>query len=181
MTARKMITLILACFALHINVYAGGEADGAVSSGLYNSPKGFGLSLDYYATADILNSYSVYADIYGMLSGIYKGAGVKFVYLHYNRLSCFETDYARFDVYLGPGSSIGYVRDYNYEQFGFILTADLSFSIRACFKRNFDIELANVAELGFLVGDESGHTQLKIYNNGLVQSLLPSLKLMFRF
>ena len=180
MNARKLIMLVLACFAMCHNAYAGGE-DGTVSAGLYNSPKGFGISLDYNANADILNSYTVYADIYGMMSGIYRGAGVKFVYLHYNRLSWFETDYARFDVYLGPGASTGYVRDYNYDRFGFILTADVSFAIRACFKRNFDIELANVAELGFLMGEDEGHTQLSIYNNGLLQSLIPSLKLMIRF
>ncbi|MBP5566810.1 MAG: hypothetical protein J6X57_04900 [Bacteroidales bacterium] len=181
MKARKLITLALACLAVHLSAFAGGVEDGTVSAGLYNSPKGFGMSLDYYANSEILNSYTVYADIYGMMSGKYKGAGVKFVYLHYNRLTWFETDNARFDVFLGPGGSTGYVRDYNHDRFGFMLTADVSFAIRACFKRNFDIELANVAELGFLVGEEGGHTQLRIYNNGLTQALIPSLKLMFRF
>ena len=176
MNARKLITLALACIAIHINASAQG-----LSLGLYNSPKGFGISLDHNATADILNSYTVYADVYGMYTGTNTSAGVKMVYLHSNRLSSIDTDYARFDFYLGPGGSTGYVRDHNYEGFGFILTADVSFAIRVCFKRNFDMELSNVAEIGFIIGEDGGHTQLSIYDNGLLQALIPALKLMIRF
>lgn len=176
MKALKLIIPALACLAVHVCASAQG-----LSAGAFNSPKGFGISLDHNATPDVMNSYTVYADMYGMLSGTYRSAGVKFVYLHGNRLTSFDTEYARIDFYLGPGSSTGYVRDYKREQFGFILTADLSFAIRACFKRNFDMELTNVAELGFLVGENDRHTQLTVYNNGLIQALIPSLKLMLRF
>lgn len=181
MNARKLITLALACVVVQFHAYAGDGPDGGISAGLYNSPKGFGISLDYSAGADILNSYTIYADIYRMITDADKDAGVKFVYLHYIRLTNIETQSGRFDFYLGPGASTGYVRDYAHDHMGFILTADVAFAVRYCFKRNFDLELANVAGLGFIVGDEGGHTQLSIYNNALFQALIPSLKLMIRF
>ena len=181
MKARKSIFLALACFVMHFAAYEATAQEGGISTGLYSSPKGFGISLDYLAGADILNSYTVYADIYQMITDPDKDAGVKFVYLHYNRLTSVESEYARFDFFLGPGASTGYVRDYNHTNLGFILTADISFAIRACFKRNLDIELANDASLGFILGNSDGHTQLSIYNNGLLQAMIPSLKLMMRF
>ena len=168
--------LALACLAVHINASAGG-----LSAGLFNSVKGFGFSIDYNASEDILNSYTVYADVYGMYSGVSHNAGIKFVYLHYNRLSQLESTHARYDIFLGPGSSTGYVRDLGAEKYGLILTADLAVALRVYFSRNLELELATIAELGFSYGESDNKSQLDIYANGLMQALQPTLKIMVRF
>ena len=80
----RLIILNLVAF-LAVQSYA---SAGGVSAGLFNSPKGFGICVDYVASDIIYNSYSVYADCYGMLSGTYRNPGVKACYLHYNRLAC---------------------------------------------------------------------------------------------
>ena len=154
---------------------------GDLSAGVFNSPKGFGISLDYYATEDIYNSYTVYADMYKMFSGTYRNAGVKFVYLHYNRLGGKDYGNTRFDLFLGPGASSGYVRDFDSEQFGLTLTADIALALRARFDRCFDIEFATLTELGFIARDAGGKTQVSIYGNGIRQVFLPTLKIMLRF
>ncbi|MBR5924635.1 MAG: hypothetical protein IKZ60_04170 [Bacteroidales bacterium] len=176
MKARKMIMLALACLAMHFNASAGD-----LSTGLFNSVKGFGLSIDYDATEDIYNSYTVYADLYGMYSGVSHSAGIKFVYLHYNRLTHMESPNAKYDIYLGPGASTGYVRDNGAERFGLVLTADLAVALRVSFNRSLELELGTVAELGFTYGESDNKSQLDIYANGLMQALLPTLKIMVRF
>lgn len=176
MKQRIIIASVLAMFAMH------GVADaGELSAGVFNSFKGFGLSLDYAPSTGILNSFMVYADTYRVFSGTYRDAGIKMVYLHYNRLKSFESDAASFDILLGPGASTGYVRDAGSELFGFILSADVAIALRARFQRNIDLELGAVAELGFISGDNGGKFQMSMYDNGLAQALLPFLKILVRF
>lgn len=176
MKARHYILVAVALLALHTHAMAGD-----LSAGIFNSPRGFGISLDYYATEDIYNTYIVYADMYGIYSGTYRNSGVKFIYLHYNRLGGIDTDYAAYGLFLGPGASTGYVRDFDSEKFGFTLTADIALALRAQFPKNFDLELAMMVEMGFIARDFEGKTQLDIYGNGLRQVFLPTLKIMYRF
>lgn len=162
--------------SLHTNAAAGD-----LSAGVFNSPKGFGISLDYYATQDIYNSYTAYAYMYRMFFDNTENAGVKFMYLHYNRLKGWERNNARFDLFIGPGASTGYVRDNDSEAFGMILTADIAIALRIRFTRSIDMEISNVAELGFIARDNKGKSEVSIYNDGLIQTILPALKLMIRF
>lgn len=175
---KERISIMLAIFLLAMQFNA---SAGDLSAGVFNSYKGFGICLNHNATDDITNSYSLYADVSGMYDGTYRDAGVKLVYLHYNKLGTMDSGSARYDLYLGPGASTGYARDHAADKPGFILTADLGLAVRACFKRSVDLELGMVAELGFISGNSKGNTQIKIYNNGLLQALIPTLKIMYRF
>ena len=166
----------MALITMHMNAFAGD-----VSAGLYSSPKGFGFSLDHAATDDIINSYTIYADVYGLYNGRYNGAGVKIQYLHYNRLASYDIPHAKIDILLGPGGSTGYVRDLDSDRFGMLLTADIALALRIRFQRNFDMEAGTAASLGFISDNSSGKLQIGIYNNGLLQALYPSIKLMIRF
>lgn len=176
MKLRLIILCTMAFFAMHATASAGG-----VSAGLFNSPKGFGISIDYLASDGIYNSYNAYADIYGMMSGKYRNPGIKLVYLHYNRLASFDYQEAECGLYLGPGVSSGVVRDSGSEKFGMILTADIALSLRVSFQRNIDLELGTVAELGFIARKNPQGVQMSIYNSGLVHALVPTLKIMARF
>lgn len=176
MKERISIMLALSLMAMQFNAFAGD-----LSAGIFNSYKGFGICLDHNATEDIINSYSLYADVYGMYDGTYDDAGVKLVYLHYNKIGTIDSRFARYDLYLGPGASTGYARDHAADKPGIILTADLGLAFRASFKRSIDLELGIVAELGFISGNSEGKAQIKIYNNGLLQALIPTFKIMYRF
>jgi len=173
---KLLILSMLLLSALHTQASAGG-----LTAGLLNSSKGFGLSIDYVASDIIYNSYNVYADIYGMISGRYSTPGIKAYYLHYNRLASFSYKEASCGLFLGPGASIGYVRDMGSEDFGTMLSADIALSLRVSFKRNIDLEFGTVAELGFHAINTANGVQMGIYNNGLLQALQPTLKIMARF
>lgn len=174
--ARIGIIIFITLLAMQYNAFAGG-----LYAGIFNSYRGFGISMDYAATEDIINSYNLYADVYGMYDETHRNPGIKLVYLHYNKLATIDARYARYDLYLGPGASTGYVWDHAADRRGIILTADLGMAFRACFKRNIDMELGMFAELGFVSGESGGKTQIKIYQNGLLQALIPTLKIMYHF
>jgi len=170
-----MLISAIAMLSMHINASAGD-----LYTGIYNSFKGIGISMDYLPEYDIVNSYTVYADFNQVLSGKYRNAGIKAVYIHYNRLATVETQNAVIDLMLGPGASTGYVRDRS-ENFGMILTADVGLALRVRFERNFIMELGSVAEFGFKSDRSDGNLHIGMYKNGLIQALLPSLKLMIGF
>ncbi len=174
---RISIILAISLLAMQTNAFAGG-----LSAGLFNSYKGFGICLDYAATEEIINSYNLFADVYGMYDGSHDKAGVKFVYLHYNKLATIDAKYAQYDLFLGPGASTGYVWDRAAESRGIMLTADLGLAFRASFKRSMAMEFGVCAELGFVSGKQrGGGTRIKIYDNGLLQALIPTLKIMYVF
>lgn len=174
--ARIGIIIFISLLTVQYNAFAGG-----VYVGVFNSFRGFGISMDYAATEDIINSYNLYADVYGMYDGTHRNAGIKLAYLHYNKLATVDARHARYDLYLGPGASTGYVWDHASDSRGIVLTADLGLAFRACFKRNVDMEFGMFAELGFISGKTQGKTQIKIYQNGLLQALIPTLKIMYHF
>lgn len=176
MKARIGLMLSVFLLAMQFNALAGG-----LSAGVFNSYRGFGISMDYAATEDIINSYNLFADVDGMYDGTRRTAGIKLVYMHYNKLATIDSKYAHYDLYLGPGASTGYVWDHASEKRGILITADLGLAFRACFKRNIDLELSMFTELGFVSGESRGKTQIKIYNNGLLQALIPTLKIMYNF
>lgn len=174
--ARIGIILSVLLLAMQSNASAGG-----LSAGIFNSYKGFGISIDYAATEEIYNSYNLYADVYGMYDGTSRSPGVKLAYLHYNKLATIDSRHARYDLYLGPGASTGYVLDHGADKRGIMLTADLGLAFRAYFKMNVDLEFGMFTELGFISGEANGKTQIRIYRNGLMHALIPTLKIMYRF
>lgn len=175
---KARISMMIAVFLLAMQLDA---SAGGLSAGIFNSYKGFGLSIDAVATEDIYNSYNLYADVLGMYNGANRYPGIKAVYLHYNKFASINSKMADYNLYLGPGASAGYVRDHASEKPGIVLTADLALAFRASFKKNIDMELGMVAELGFISEKTSGRTQIRIYNNGLMQALIPTLKIMYCF
>ena len=177
MKIRACMTTILVLLSMQGSLRAGDR----LSAGLFNSYKGFGISLDYAANEDILNSYIIYADTYRMFDGTYGDAGLKLVYIHYNRLSSFSSERASFDLLLGPGASTGYARDWGTDRLGFIFTADVAVAFKVRIIRNIDLELGAFAELGFVTGNNGSQFLLSMYDNGLRQAFIPFLKIMKRF
>ena len=151
------------------------------SAGLYNSYKGFGFSIDYNANEDIYNSFTIYGDMTGIFDAKYSDPGLKLIYLHYNKLNGVDVAGTRLDLFLGPGASSGFVRDYNTDSFGVVLTADIALAIRASYEHNFELELGVVTELGFFANNAGTGVNISIYGNGIRQTFLPSIKIMYRF
>ena len=176
MKVRIRLLVAAALFALQINAFAGN-----FYTGLFNSPRGFGLSIDYTTKSDIRNSFTVYADIYKMTDGSADAPGVKIVYLHYNRIGGLTGPHATYDLFIAPGFSTGYVLDKDKVYPGILTAADISFALRMVPERHFELEFGVLTEIGLISGVGKGGTQTGIYSNGLRQSLYPIIKIMYRF
>ena len=173
----KKILAVLACALLP---YAGLTA-GGFQTGLFNSLKGFGLCMDHPATPDIINSYMLYADMYGVLDGRICSPGVKLVYLHQNRLLAFDAGEAQAGLFIAPGVSTGIVYNSDPEFPGLLTAACLSVSLRFSFTRRIEIETGFFTELGFISRRNEYGTSIQVYDNGYQQSYSPHIKLMYRF
>ena len=158
-----------------------GLSAGGFQTGTFHSPKGFGICIDHRSSPDIINSYMLYADLYGVLDGSVCSPGVKLVYLHQNRFLTFKTGEAESGLFIAPGFSTGYVHDSGSERAGLITAADLSISVRFCFARNVDIEAGFLTELGFISRKGEYGPSIKVYQTGLHTGYIPHLKLMYRF
>lgn len=167
------IVALCACIALRA---------GDFSAGLFSSPKGFGLSLDYDTGGSILNSYTLYADIYGIPGDKFNDPGTKFVFSHYNLLGRVEKDDVLLSFWLGPGVSLGRVRDSGKgRSFGNAASVNCAASIRLQYSRRICVDLGFNLELGFF-GDSNGRDyEITIYNNGIRQSWYPQVKILYEF
>jgi hypothetical protein len=174
--ARLSVLLAILSLALHPDACAGD-----LSAGLFNSFKGFGISVDHIANDDIYNSFTVYADIYRMPFGETAYPGIKIVYLHYNRIATINRQYSTYDIFIAPGFSTGYVRDFEKPRPGLVTAADLSLAVKMRTEKNIDVEFGFLSEIGFISNSGNGKTQVGIYSNGLRQSWYPIIKLMYRF
>lgn len=167
-----------------------------ISAGLFNSAKGFGLSLILPAKDnDSFESFDVYADIYGFPTG--RAAyypGIKVQALHNVVLDAKTLpSYNRF-IYTGIGACAGYVRDY--EKFsrwetgpaylimnmGGIVCISGAAGIRWDFSRVV-LDLSLQADAGFYMRrhETQGNMIFQLYKNGLYNSFYPQFKIMWKF
>ena len=176
--AKKIkILLLTACVLLsHANMNAGG-----FQTGTFHSPKGFGFCFDHPAVDGIINSYILYADLYGIWDGSKTVPGIKLVYLHQNRLLAFRLPETNAGLFIAPGFSTGYVTDRGKEGHGIVTAADISLSIRFSFEKAFELEAGFLLELGFFSQYQNNYTSTQLYENGLRNAARPHIKLLYRF
>ena len=155
---------------------------GDYSAGTFHSPKGFGVALDYDTRGPILNSYVLYADIYGIPGDKFNTPGYKFVWTHYNLLGEKSTDESQISFWLGPGLSAGYVHDHEKDgRAGICATVNCSGAVRFEFSRNIVVDLGISIELGMFASRKDNYSEITVYSNGIRQGLYPQLKLMYTF
>lgn len=153
---------------------------GDYSLGGFNSPRGFGLSVDYALGDDIRNSYSVFAETYGIFGGKYNVPGLKGMFLHYNRLASLDMEFSALDLFFAPGGSIGWVRDNaSGDRFGLCTSVDFAIASLLRFDRGISIEFGFVVEAGLFSRPSGNGVRISMYHNGVMQAYYPHIKLMF--
>lgn len=155
---------------------------GDYSAGSFHSPKGFGLCLDYDTGGPILNSYTLYADIYGIPNDRFNDPGLKFVFSHYNLLGRLDGEDVTASFWLGPGVSLGVVRDFGKGgNFGNCTSINCAGSVRLQYSRKIIIDLGLNLELGFIGMKNRGDYEITVYGNGIRQAWYPQVKIMYEF
>lgn len=188
----KIKALILVLFLLPVSCWRvfGGES----SFGLFNSLKGIGLSYETSSKDGVFSSITAYADIYDLPLGRTLYPGGKIVFLRNKVLRTFEHDGVSVGLYLGAGAAAGYVHDFeapkNLSQpihqangFGISAAAAGTFGARFDFGHSISLDLSVESEIGaHIVPDANGgNAKMSLYKNGLIQTLYPQLKIMWRF
>ena len=153
------------------------------SIGLFNSPKGFGVTYSNDAGNRSYNSFSLYSDMTGVFSGKNSNPGIRFEYFKVFFVKEKNTQDCEIRFYAGPGVSSGYVRDYGSDIYGVLLALSGTAGVRFCFPRGIAIDLGLSADLGLHIrGKENGQTaNLKFYRNGLYRIPYPQIKLEYCF
>ena len=175
---RVRIILLLAGLLCCAEIFAQDK-----SVGLFNSPKGFGFSYSAYVQDGGFNSFHLYADMTGVLSGDYDKPGIRIDYNKGIVLKTVSSESFDFRLYAGPGVSTGFVRDNDSPNYGFLLALNGTFGARFIFPRGIALDLGLSADLGLHIrGAENGQTtNLKLYRNGLNRILFPQVKIEYCF
>lgn len=149
--------------------------------GAFNSPKGFGLSFFADRNDRAKEIVEVYADMYSVLSGRHGNPGIKSDYCHAIVIESRPTDWGRWEIYAGPGASLGWVRDNGCDNFGAMVALHGAVGFRMAFDRGIGIDIGFGADLGIHLENANDTVYLKIYRNGLYRLPYPQLTISYRF
>lgn len=192
MRVYRAFHIIAVAAAALLCVNAGAQRTGA---GIYNSPKGFGIQVDSDHFEDFyFDSFTVYADIYGIPTGRSKSPGVKANYSRNYVVRVFEKPNADLDLYVGPGCTLGYAKDFEtnyYRDFsvplvknhGAIAALSGTFGCRFEFGRRIILDLSLCLEAGLHIrkDEELGNLCVGLYKNGIFQAPYPQITILTTF
>ena len=175
----RVIRIISCIFVLTFSFPGFCQSFGA---GLYNSPKGFGLSFAADGQNGTIHKGKVFADLYGVIDGRFSQPGIKVEYSYGLVFKEGDKEHWRYRLYAGPGISSGYLRD-NPENgaMGVLVALNGSVGSRFIFDKGIALDFGFTADLGFLLTDNGGETRLTMYRNGISRAFFPYLSIEFLF
>ena len=181
----KPLLLALALCVLAGSFSLPAHARRAFSAGMYHSFKGFGLCASAQRSEADYHSFLVYADITGLPFNRYddKQCGVKLAYSHPHILWRRTGDGIPLRFYLGPGVSAGWVRDLGQGRFGICTALNCCAGMRLDYRKSLRLHIESCAELGMHIKPRGQglSNEISLYMNGLVQTILPQIRIEYAF
>ena len=177
---RLILTAALGLFNLFI---ASAQGDRELMGGIFNSPKGFGISISNLSPHSSASTLVIYADLSDVIQGRNNYPGIKATYI----LAMTQKQHTYRDgtagmLFAGPGVSAGYVRDHGRPEFGMMAALSASGGYLLKFNNGIDIILALSADLGIHISKGSDNSpHLGMYKNGLRQAIYPEIIIGFKF
>lgn len=170
-----LLCAILA-LGIHLTAYAGRPL-----FGIYNSLKGFGGTMWLLPDLGPSNTFTLYADIYGMPLGKIEKPGFKFNYSRNYAFASYDSGNTFLALYAGPGTSIGYVHDNGKKEAGMIMSLSGTAGIHADFNKRISLSAGFSTEFGLhLRKDQTyGSWNMSFYKNGFYQAWQPYLSILF--
>lgn len=161
--------------------------------GLFVSPKGVGATFNLPSgkNPSSYNSFSVFADIYGMPMGKCYVPGYRAVYNRCNVIKEFSWRGADCYMYVGPGFSAGWVRDFEeglldpevkyFHSPGAMAGIGGTFGFNIRCRERLQLNLSWDVEVGVFYRHDNvmNNMVLSIYRNGLIQLLSPQLTIIY--
>lgn len=153
-----------------------------INAGLFNSPKGFGVSVRFSGVEKDFSTINLYADVTGILNGQANSPGVKLCYEYAFSYLQFGPD-GRFRAYVGPGVSVGYLKDNVSDPHGLLIALNCINGLQAIFERGVTLDLSFTVEAGLHMHADlqTDSSRLSIYKNGFRQFFFPQLTIFKSF
>lgn len=165
------------------------------SVGIINSACGFGITTQWIINdGREINNINIILDSYGLLSGRCDTPGIT---LSYTRDYIFKyIVYEHFDLiaYAGAGAIVGYVRDFEEGVFKYPrneFEKEMGLAVGLCGSLGLILDYDRNMSLGFSISPIIGAhirqesyapvTKITLYKNGLIQTILPKISIMYRF
>lgn len=162
--------------------------------GLFQSPKGAGLSLMLDRDGQELDCFTLRTDFYGVLTGRTEQVGFCLTYTHDYSIFVRERERCLLTLHAGAGGTGGYVHDY---EKGFLSAYDRRLErapgwmaaltghigLRADFRCRISVGLGFSVHPGIHLRTDPGTGALivSLYRNGIQRAYLPQINLLYRF
>lgn len=195
MNIRKTLVLIFLTSSMLAGVSA--RAQEKAVFGLYNSPKGFGLTMHSPVNGSSFDSFCLHADSFGFFSGRVSNPGVKFNYSRNFILKEIRDEDLRLQFFAGPGVSAAYVYDYETSRLFVLFGGDelqKNMGLAACMSCTagtrllFDdcrisLDLSFRSELGVHIRRDEVKSSMNLswYIMGALETFYPELTIFYRF
>lgn len=178
---KRLLTILLSLLCLPGIVSSAAD----IAGGIFNSPKGFGVSADIKASQNVV-SISLFADMYGVFSRKSDIPGIKAEIFFNREILSRKLKYSTMALYAGPGASLGYLRDFRKDSpsaMGMEVSVCTDTGIEFIFREKVILDLSLALDLGLFITSKAddGESPVRFYRNGGLQFIYPQLKIMFPF
>ncbi|MBQ6244972.1 MAG: hypothetical protein IJK55_09710 [Bacteroidales bacterium] len=181
------LALMLPCAASH--------GQGRVLAGTLHSPKGVGATVLLHArNGREMDIFTLRTDFYGLLDGRTRDVGGCFTYSHDYLLWDQDREDYRLRLHAGAGGMLGYVHDF---EKGFFSATDrrllrnpgamasVTGNVGLCIdfdnRLSLDVSFTVAPGVHLRTDHKTGALLVSFYNNGVIQSYVPQVNLMYRF
>lgn len=178
--SKKVLPALLLLASLSLPATAATEGESAYW-GVFNSPKGFGVTYDTGRTAVQFDSYILYADLYAVLTNTASTPGIKFSYM---RNFIFKRGGVggsglEYELFAGPGLTVGALKDETLRMgLSAGISGDLGFRIE--FPTSFSVALSFQADIMAMLRIREKAT-LGFNRTGLERFYYPQLTIGYSF
>ena len=179
--------LMLPCAVSH--------GQGRVLAGTLHSPKGVGATVLLQSRSGReMDIFTLRTDFYGLLAGRTRDVGGCIVYTHDYVLWDLEGEDYRLRLHAGAGAQLGYVHDFEKGFFSATerrlvrnaggmasATGNVGLCVDLGRRLTMDVSFSVAPGVHLRADRNTGALLVSFYRNGVIQSYIPQLNLMYRF
>lgn len=151
------------------------------SAGIFQSPKGIGVSADLFSSTEHFDTFTLTMDLQCILSGKSSTPGIKLTYNYNKPIKEIKSGNGEPVIfYAGPGIACGYLRDTN-SRIGLMCGISADAGCMVFYESRLSLCVEFSVELGFHLREDSrvGVSDFKFYEAGLTRAYLPQIKIQY--
>lgn len=177
---QKLFAIIVfqSLLMLFVSTSAHAQERNDLMIGTFHSSKGFGICVEPVVDSLNFDSLTLYADMYGVLTGDHSTPGFKATYSRNMIFKKYEKEDYTISLYGGPGLAAGYVRDINAPT-SFVAGIHGTIGALFTFKRNICVSAGFSSDLAFKLNRNNRNKSLEfsLYRSGIYHIVYPEVRI----